>query len=63
MRIIEVFDEVGSQLGLIYLDSFKRDNKAGGAWMGNGAAIQAAWHQAGHLQCRPVGSTNLEYIR
>ena len=35
VRVFDVFDEDGSQLGLIYFDYFKRDNKAGGAWMGN----------------------------
>jgi peptidyl-dipeptidase Dcp len=31
----EVFDKDGSQLGLMYFDYFKRDNKSGGAWMNN----------------------------
>jgi peptidyl-dipeptidase Dcp len=31
----EVFDKDGSQLGLMYFDYFKRDNKTGGAWMNN----------------------------
>jgi len=31
----EVFNEDGSAIGVIYFDFFKRDNKAGGAWMGN----------------------------
>jgi len=35
MRVFEVFDHDGSPLGLIYFDYFKRDNKAGGAWMDN----------------------------
>jgi peptidyl-dipeptidase Dcp len=33
VRAFEVFDKDGSPLGLIYFDFFKRDNKAGGAWM------------------------------
>ncbi len=33
VRVFEVFDKDGSPLGLIYFDYFKRDNKAGGAWM------------------------------
>ncbi len=33
VRVFEVFDKDGSELGLIYFDYFKRDNKAGGAWM------------------------------
>ncbi len=33
VKAYEVFDQDGSTLGLIYFDPFKRDNKAGGAWM------------------------------
>ena len=33
VRVFDVIDKDGSQLGLIYFDYFKRDNKAGGAWM------------------------------
>ena len=35
VRVFEVFDKDGSPLGLMYFDYFKRDNKAGGAWMSN----------------------------
>jgi peptidyl-dipeptidase Dcp len=35
VMVFEVFDKDGSALGLIYFDYFKRDNKAGGAWMSN----------------------------
>lgn len=35
VRVFDVFDNDGSQLGLIYFDYFKRDNKSGGAWMNN----------------------------
>jgi peptidyl-dipeptidase Dcp len=35
VKTFEVFDKDGSSLGLIYFDYFKRDNKQGGAWMGN----------------------------
>ena len=35
VRVFDVFDKDGSQLGLVYFDYFKRDNKAGGAWMNN----------------------------
>lgn len=35
VRTYEVFDKDGSKLGLFYCDYFKRDNKAGGAWMDN----------------------------
>jgi peptidyl-dipeptidase Dcp len=33
--VYEVIDKDGSSLGLVYFDYFKRDNKEGGAWMGN----------------------------
>jgi peptidyl-dipeptidase Dcp len=33
VRVFEVFDKDGSPRGLVYFDYFKRDNKAGGAWM------------------------------
>jgi peptidyl-dipeptidase Dcp len=33
VRVFEVFDKDGSALALFYADYFKRDNKAGGAWM------------------------------
>lgn len=35
VRVFEVSDKDGSPLGLMYFDYFKRDNKAGGAWMDN----------------------------
>jgi peptidyl-dipeptidase Dcp len=35
VRVFDVMDKDGSQLGIIYFDYFKRDNKAGGAWMSN----------------------------
>lgn len=35
VRVFDVFDKDGSQLGLFYCDYFKRDNKNGGAWMDN----------------------------
>src|SRR6185312_5261649 len=35
-RLIQAaIDKDGSQLGMIYFDYFKRDNKSGGAWMSN----------------------------
>ena len=33
VRVFEVFDKSGSNLGLVYFDYFRRDNKNGGAWM------------------------------
>jgi peptidyl-dipeptidase Dcp len=35
MMTYEVFDADGKPLGLMYFDYWKRDNKAGGAWMSN----------------------------
>jgi len=35
VRVFEVFDADGKPLALWYCDYFKRDNKAGGAWMSN----------------------------
>ena len=34
VRVFEVFDTTGETLALFYFDPFKRDNKNGGAWMG-----------------------------
>ena len=35
VRVFNVIDKDGKQIGLFYCDYFKRDNKAGGAWMSN----------------------------
>ncbi len=35
VRVFEVFDHNGKSLALFYCDYYKRDNKAGGAWMDN----------------------------
>jgi len=35
VRVFELFEENGEAIGLFYCDYFKRDNKSGGAWMGN----------------------------
>ncbi|WHZ20388.1 MAG: Dipeptidyl carboxypeptidase Dcp [Rhodanobacteraceae bacterium] len=35
VRVFEVYDANGKPLALFYCDYFKRDNKAGGAWMSN----------------------------
>ena len=35
MRVFNVIDKDGTQIGLFYCDYFKRDNKNGGAWMDN----------------------------
>ncbi|MEO5624140.1 MAG: peptidyl-dipeptidase Dcp [Dokdonella sp.] len=35
VRVFNVMDKDGKQIGLFYCDYFKRDNKSGGAWMDN----------------------------
>ncbi len=35
VRVFNVYDKDGKQLAIWYCDYFKRDNKAGGAWMSN----------------------------
>ena len=35
VRVFNVIDKDGKQIGLFYCDYFKRDNKSGGAWMSN----------------------------
>jgi peptidyl-dipeptidase Dcp len=35
VRVFDVYDKDGSELGLFYCDYYKRDNKSGGAWMSN----------------------------
>jgi peptidyl-dipeptidase Dcp len=35
VRVFQVFDKDGADIGLFYCDYFKRDNKNGGAWMSN----------------------------
>lgn len=35
VHVYEVFDKDGSSMALFYTDYFKRENKIGGAWMGN----------------------------
>jgi len=35
VRVFNVLDKDGKQIGLFYCDYFKRDNKNGGAWMDN----------------------------
>lgn len=35
VKVYEVLDKDGTPLALFYADWFKRDNKGGGAWMGN----------------------------
>lgn len=35
VRVYEICDHDGAAMALFYVDLFKRDNKSGGAWMGN----------------------------
>ncbi|MDR1859863.1 MAG: M3 family metallopeptidase [Bacteroidales bacterium] len=35
VRVFELFEADKTPIGLFYFDPFKRDNKSGGAWMGN----------------------------
>ena len=48
VRVFDVIDKDGSQLGLFYCDYYKRDNKSGGAWMDNMVA------QSKLLNTKPV---------
>ncbi|TLY50217.1 MAG: M3 family metallopeptidase, partial [Gammaproteobacteria bacterium] len=48
VRVFEVFDKDGSSFALFYFDYFKRDNKAGGAWM------DTFVDQSGLLGAKPV---------
>ncbi len=48
VRVFEVFDKDGKSMALWYADYFKRDNKAGGAWM------DTFVDQSGLLGTRPV---------
>jgi peptidyl-dipeptidase Dcp len=48
VMVYTVYDKDGSELGLMYFDYFKRDNKSGGAWMSNFVG------QSTLLKSRPV---------
>ncbi|MFN9720478.1 MAG: M3 family metallopeptidase [Planctomycetota bacterium] len=48
VRVFDVLDKDGSQLGLFYADYYKRDTKRGGAWMSNFV------DQSGLLNEKPV---------
>ncbi|WP_413724480.1 peptidyl-dipeptidase Dcp [Sodalis sp. RH16] len=48
VKVYEILDQDGSALALFYTDYFQRDNKGGGAWMGNFA------DQSTRLGTRPV---------
>ena len=48
VRVFDVLDTDGSQIGLIYIDFFQRDSKRGGAWM-------SSWgNQSRLLNTKPV---------
>ena len=48
VRVFDVLDADGSQIGLFYIDFFKRDSKRGGAWM------SAYVKQSGLMKQKPV---------
>jgi peptidyl-dipeptidase Dcp len=48
VRVFDVLDADGSQIGLFYIDFFKRDSKRGGAWM------DSFVKQSGLLKQKPV---------
>lgn len=48
VRVFDVMDADGSQIGLFYIDFFSRDSKRGGAWM------SAFVRQSGLLNQKPV---------
>ncbi len=57
IRVYEVFDADGSPLGLAYFDYWKRDNKAGGAWMNSYV------RQSKLLGTRPVISNTANFTK
>ena len=55
VMLFDVFDKDGSQLGLMYFDYFKRDNKSGGAWMSELVGqSKLLGTKTGDLQCRQL---------
>ena len=57
VRVFDVYDEDGSQLGLFYADYFTRDSKRGGAWMSSFIV------QSHLLDQKPVITNNLNISR
>jgi peptidyl-dipeptidase Dcp len=57
VRVFNVYDEDGSQLGLFYADYFTRDSKRGGAWMSSFVV------QSHLLDQKPVITNNLNVSR
>ncbi|MEZ6062380.1 MAG: M3 family metallopeptidase [Planctomycetaceae bacterium] len=57
VRVFNVMDRDGSQIGLFYADFFKRDSKRGGAWMSSFV------DQSGLLHEKPVICNNLNIPR
>jgi peptidyl-dipeptidase Dcp len=56
VRVFDVLDADGSQIGLFYADYFKRDTKRGGAWMSSFV------DQSGLLHEKPVIVNNLNIL-
>jgi peptidyl-dipeptidase Dcp len=57
IRVYEAFEEDGRPLGLVYFDYWKRDNKAGGAWMNSYVA------QSKLLGTKPVISNTANFTK
>jgi peptidyl-dipeptidase Dcp len=57
VRVFDVFDRDGSQIGLFYADYFKRDTKQGGAWMSSFVDQSKLLHE------QPVIVNNLNIVR
>jgi peptidyl-dipeptidase Dcp len=57
IRVYEVFDADKTPLGLAYFDYWKRDNKAGGAWMNSYV------HQSTLLGTKPVISNTANFTK
>ena len=57
IRTYEVFEENGQPLGLAYFDYWKRDNKAGGAWMNSYVA------QSRLMGTKPVISNTANFTK
>jgi peptidyl-dipeptidase Dcp len=53
VRVFDVFDSDGSQLGIFMADYYKRDNKNGGAWMNTYVS------ESGLLDQKPVAANHL----
>ena len=61
IRVYEVFDADNTPLGLAYFDYWKRDNKAGGAFM-HGVSSRATPRDV-RLSSTPIRSTTARFVR